>query len=294
MVGEELVKYDGVSAEAPWRLLHCERGAWNTKAAAHRKGDAAGKLLDHDYKVFLTDAALSQQVARKIAEFCNYTGAIQLSLDGLEGNWSTGMGQYGCSLFTKTWYDALSPELRGRVINDASMPKHFTWHIATRYNWGEPWYAGFRQSQTLLRLKYQLFFIRNLIPRMLGWFSLRPETTVADVEWLCARAAGFDAGFALATSFDSKATESSSAVTGLGQRTTAILETIRQWETARQSGAFPESLKPGLQDVNREFRLVASGAGEWDLQPVKPAGPAVRIQARPGVGREHRDGGLLQ
>jgi hypothetical protein len=143
-------------------------------------------------------------------------------------------------------------------------------------------------------LKYQLFFIRNLIPRMLGWFSLRPETTVADVEWLCARAAGFDAGFALATSFDSKATESSSAVTGLGQRTTAILETIRQWETARQSGAFPESLKPGLQDVNREFRLVASGAGEWDLQPVKPAGPAVRIQARPGVGREHRDGGLLQ
>jgi hypothetical protein len=285
MVGEELVKYDGVSAEAPWRLLHCERGAWNTKAAAHRKGDAAGKLLDHDYKVFLTDAALSQQVARKIAEFCNYTGAIQLSLDGLEGNWSTGMGQYGCSLFTKTWYDALSPELRGRVINDASMPKHFTWHIATRYNWGEPWYAGFRQSQTLLRLKYQLFFTRNLIPRMLGWFSLRPETTVADVEWLCARAAGFDAGFALAASFDSKATQSSSAVAGLDQRTTAILETIRQWETARQSGAFPESVKPGLQDVNREFRLVASGAGEWDLQPVKPAGPVVRIQAQPGVGR---------
>lgn len=280
MIGEELVKYDGVSAEAPWQLLKCERGAWGTKAAAHHKGDVLGKLMDHDYKVFLTDAALSQEVARKIAEFCNYTGAIQLSLDGLEGNWSTGMGQYGCSLFTKTWYDALSPELRGHVINDASMPKHFTWHIATRYNWGEPWYAGFRQSQTLYRMKNQLFFSRNLIPHMLGWFSLRAETKVEDVEWLCARAAGYDAGFALATSFDSKATQTSSDVEGVDQKKTAILDVIDQWETARQSKAFPETLKPELQDVNREFHLAAVGAGEWDLQPVKPAGPVVRIKAR--------------
>lgn len=285
MVGEELVKYDGVSAEAPWRLLKCQRGAWGTKAAAHRKGDDAGKLLDHDYKVFLTNAALSQEVARKIAEFCNYTGAIQLSLDGLEGNWSTGMGQYGCSLFTKTWYDALSPELRGRVINDASMPKHFTWHIATRYNWGEPWYAGFRQSQTLMRLKYQLFFTRNMIPRMLGWFSLREETTVADAEWLCARAAGFDAGFALATSFESKATQSSSDVAGVDKNKAAILDAIKQWETARQSDAFPESVKPELQDVDREFHLAAVKAGEWELQPVKPLGPVMRIKARPGLTR---------
>ena len=33
--------------------------------------------------------------ARNVATFCNYTGARQLSFDGLEGNWSGGMGQYG-------------------------------------------------------------------------------------------------------------------------------------------------------------------------------------------------------
>ena len=145
------------------------RGA--RKPPRTEKGDAVGKLMDHEYKVFLTDAALAQEVARNIAAFCNHTGATQLSFDGLEGNWSTGMGQYGRTLFTKAWYDALTPESRGRVINDASNPHHFTWHIATRYNWGEPWYAGFRQSQTLYRLKNQLFYTRNLIPRMLGWFS---------------------------------------------------------------------------------------------------------------------------
>jgi len=280
VIGEELVAYESVSAEAPWRLTKCRRGAWGTKAVGHRSGEAVGKLMDHDYKVFLTDAALSQEVARNIAAFCNHTGAIQLSFDGLEGNWSTGMGQYGCSLFTKAWYDALKPELRGRIINDASNPHHFTWHVATRYNWGEPWYAGFRQSQTLYRLKNQLFYTRNLIPRMLGWFAVRAETTPEDAEWLCARAAGYDAGFALATSFDSKATQGSGDVAEVDKRRAAIFDVINQWETARLSGAFPASVKPDLQDVNREFHLVAVGAGEWELQPASLAGPAVRIKAR--------------
>ena len=280
VIGEELVEYDSVSAAAPWRLMRCRRGAWGTKAAAHRKGDAAGKLMDHSYKVFLTDAALSEEVARRIAAFSNHTGAIQLSLDGLEGNWSTGMGQYGRTLFTVAWYDALKPELRGHVINEASNPGHFNWHIATRYNWGEPWYAGFRQSQTLYRLKNQLFYTRNLIPRMLGWFAVRAETTPEDAEWLCARAAGYDAGFALAASFDSKATQSSGDVAGMDKKKAAIFEVINQWETARLSGAFPESLKAELQDVNREFHLVAVGPGEWELQPANPAGPAVRIRGK--------------
>ncbi len=280
-IGEELIRYDAVSASAPWRLLNCRRGAWGTQAAAHRKGDPVGKLMDHDYKVFLTDAALSEEVARRIAAFCNYTGAAQLSFDGLEGNWSTGMGQYGRSLFTKTWYDALAPHLRGRIINDASNPAHFTWHIATRYNWGEPWYAGFRQSQTLYRLKNQLFYTRNLIPRMLGWFAVRQETTPEDAEWLCARAAGYDAGFALATSFRSMATQTSGDVSGIDPNKGAIFDIVRQWETARQSGAFPQGLKPALQDVNREFHLTAVAPGEWDLEPFNPAGPPVRIKARP-------------
>ena len=277
VIGEESVVYESVSTEAPWRLMKCGRGAWGTKAAAHKKGEGVGKLMDHSYKVFLTDASLSQEVARNIAAFCNHTGAVQLSLDGLEGNWSTGMGQYGRTLFTVAWYNALKPERRGSVINDASNPGHFNWHIATRYNWGEPWYAGFRQSQTLYRLKNQLFYTRNLIPRMLGWFAVRAETSPEDAEWLCARAAGYDAGFALATSFESKANQNSGDVARVDEKKLAIFEVVKQWETARRSGSFPERVKPQLQDVNREFRLVAVGPGEWDLVPMRPAGPPVRI-----------------
>lgn len=279
VIDDELIQYESVSSQAPWRLLKCTRGAFGTVASSHKSGAAVARLLDHDYKVFLTDTSLSIEAAGNLARFCNHTGAQQTSLDGLEGNWSTGMGQYGCSLFTKTWWDKMRPEIREAFINDASMPHHFTWHIATRYNWGEPWYAGFRQSQTMLRMKNQVLYTRNLIPRMLGWFSIRKETTLEDAEWLGARSAGFDAGFALAISFESQAQQAAASGVTLAPDKLAILDAIRRWETARQSGAFPASLKASLQDVTREFHLEEVSSNEWELQPINPPGPAVRIKS---------------
>ena len=272
VIGEELVRYGSVSAEAPWRLLDCRRGSWGTTAAAHAANASVGKLMDHGYKVFLTDAELTQEVARNIAKLCNHTGARQISLDGLEGAWSTGYGQYGRTLFTKAWYDALSPELRGQVINDASNPGHFNWHIYTRMNWGEPWYAGFRESQTLYRFKNQVYFERNFMPHMLGWFALRPDTSIEDAEWLLARAAGFDAGFALAASLASTAQLEADASSADAARqfgaTPVILAAIQQWETARIAGAFPAPVKAALRDNRREFHLEAAGAGRWRLYEV--------------------------
>jgi hypothetical protein len=177
-------------------------------------------------------------------------------------------------------YDALKPELQCHIINDASNAHHFTWHIATRYNWGEPWYAGFRESQTLYRLKNQLYFTRNLMPRMLGWFSVRQDTSIQDAEWLCARAAGYDAGFALATSFGSQAKQASAAVDTKQTANNQVFDAICQWEAARQTGAFPESVKKDLRDVDREFHLSAVGPGEWDLNPTKPSGPPLRVYSR--------------
>ena len=268
-IGDELIRYGSVSESAPWRLLECRRGAWGTAPAAHAAGDTVAKLMDHGYQVFLTDAGLSQEVARTIARLCNLTGARQLSFDGLEGNWSTGLGQYGRTLFTQAWYDALSPELRGQVINDASNPGHFNWHVHTRMNWGEPWYAGFRESQTLYRFKNQLYFERNLMPRMLGWFALRPDTSLEDAEWLLARAAGFNAGFTLAASLAStaqlEADPNAAAAARRFGAVPAILEAVKQWETARMARAFPDAVRAALRDNTREFHLEPVGENRWNL-----------------------------
>jgi hypothetical protein len=252
-------------------------------AAAHPQGAPVAKLMDHGYKVFLTNADLAIEVARTIAQLCNQASVHKISMDGLEGNWSTGHGQYGRILFTQAWYEALSPELRGTVRNDASNPAHFNWHINTYYNWGEPWYAGFRESQTLYRFKNQMFYTRNLLPRMLGWFALRANTTLADTEWLLARSAGYDAGFALATSMEYTGNQvAATAPAGRTKEMADILAAIKQWETARLAGAFPAEIKAQLRDNQREFHLEPIGPGQWDLYPLDHGqrGTPVRLNVK--------------
>ncbi|MCC5937103.1 MAG: hypothetical protein JJU34_07465 [Lunatimonas sp.] len=260
LIGDEIIRYDEVSDSQPWRLLGCIRGAYGTTASAHRKGESVGKLMDHGYKVFLSDAALSEKIAITLANLFNETGLLQISFDGLEGVWSTGMGQYARALFTKTWYDHLHPDIQGRVINDASNPSHFNWHINTRYNWGEPWYAGFRESQTQYRLMNQDFYRRNLLPSMLGWFSMNSQTSIEDTEWLLARAAGFDAGFAFNVNLHQVAENKASE---------AIFQAINTWETARMSGAFTKEQKLRMEDIKNEFHLEPVGANEWKLYQYK-------------------------
>jgi hypothetical protein len=277
VAGHELIQYRAVSEEEPWRLLDAVRGAFGTTASAHGAGDSIALLADHGYRVFLTDADLGREMATTIAELFNETGLRQISFDGVEGNQSTAMGNYGEILFTSTWYDQLSDDIKGHYIADASRTSHYFWHIYTRMNWGEPWYAGFRESQTEYRLKNQPYFRRNLMPGMLGWFKMTTETTIEDVEWMLARSAAFDAGYAFVTSFD--------ALEGNGF-TDRILDAIGMWERARMAGAFSAEQQRAMEDPSREFHLSANGE-EWDLTEVFPhilrAEPGAR---QPGAPRE--------
>jgi hypothetical protein len=259
VVGDEIIRYGKITESAPWKLLDCERGAFGSKATPHALNDSIGKLMDHGYKVFLGNHELDQEIANTIARLFNETGLMQISFDGLEGCWSEGMGDYGKQLFTKTWFDNLKPELKGHVINDASNPGHFFWHIYTRMNWGEPWYAGFRESQLQLRLKNQQFYRRNLMPSMLGWFSLRPETTPEDIEWMLALGAGYDAGFGLSTSLETMRRHG---------KKDEMLALIKTWETARLAGVFSKEQKERMRSLQNEFHLEANGNNGYLLTPV--------------------------
>lgn len=257
VLGNELIRYGSVSEVAPWRLLDCQRGAFGTAAAAHPAGAEISKLLDHGYKVFLTDADLTIEMSETLAELYNKTGLRQISFDGLEGNRSTGLGTYGESLMPYTWYNALIPELKDHLIIDASRTTHFFWHIYSRMNWGEPWYAGFRESQTQYRFNNQAYFQRNFMPGMLGWFRMTAETSLEDMEWMLAKSAGYAAGYALVA--DAK----SIAQNG---KTDLILEKVGDWEQLRLSQAFSEDQKTAMRDNDREFTLHKIDAQTWNWQ----------------------------
>jgi hypothetical protein len=248
MIGSELVRYGRVSDEAPWMLLDCQRGAFGTTAVAHQQGATVAKLMDHPYRVFLADYELQQEIAVRLAELFNRTGLNHLDFDGHEGCHASGQGDFAVEMFAKTFYDHVDHF----VHNGTSNSRPFYWHINTCCNWGEPWYGGFRSSMAEYRINNQVMLERNWMPMMLGWFQLTPETTLADIEWLMARSAGYDSGFALTTS--------RSALTQ-NPLTPVLLDTIREWEALRMQGAFSDRQREAMRDTTEEFHLVKSSEG---------------------------------
>ena len=226
----------------------------------YKASEPISKLLDHPYNVFLTDADLTKEMSKTLAELYNQTGLRQISFDGLEGNRSTGLGTYGESLMPYTWYNNLSDDLKNHLIIDASRTTHFFWHIYSRMNWGEPWYAGFRESQVEYRFNNQAYFKRNFMPGMLGWFKMTPETSIEDMEWMLARSAGYDAGYALVADLEIVAENANSD---------KILELIGDWEKLRISDSFTEAQKEVMRDNTKEFSIEKVGFDEWNWQELQ-------------------------
>jgi hypothetical protein len=125
------------------------------------------------------------------------------------------------------------------------------------------------------RINNQAFCERNYIPKMLGWYLLTPTTCLSDMEWMLARAAGFDAGFALATSPTSLRRN---------PETARLLDALREWENARRSGAFPAGLREQLRNPKREFHLEPIAAGAWDIFPFhdSPEFTHAQVERQPG------------
>jgi len=259
VINDEIIRYDAISESKPWVLTNCVRGAFGTKASSHQEGSRIGKLFDHGYKVFLGNVELNKEIAESIANFMNKTGVRMIDFDGLEGTGSTGMGNYAEALFAQQWYNGLDENIKNHFLLGASRTGHYFWHLYSRMNWGEPWYAGFRESQTQYRLDNQKYYKRNLMPGMLGWFKMTPSTTVEDIEWLMARSAGYDAGFSFVTGL--KTLEENG-------NTEDIFKILNTWETARLKDLFTETQKEKLKNIDTEFDLKTTSNGKLILTEI--------------------------
>ncbi len=273
VIGEELIRYKAVSKTEPWALLGCERGAFGTKRAAHPAGASVGKLIDHPYEVFFPTLEMQDEIAANLARWFNETGVSQLDFDGREGCLASGQGDYAQDRFAQVFFDHLDHG----VVNGTSTSSPYYWHINTYCNWGEPWYGGFRESMQEYRIRNQALFERNYVPNMLGWYRLTATTSLAEMEWMLARAAGFGAGFAMSTTLDELRKNPDSGL---------LLDTIREWEAARRSGAFSAEQRARLKDATREFHLSPAGRAGWLLYPYHDSAalsymPAAREAGQP-------------
>ena len=270
-IGKEIIRYRTVTATAPYQLLNCQRGAFSTHISTHKKGDKAGKLMDHPYGVFFPNIDLDKEIARNLAKIFNETGISQMDFDGSEGSLSCGQGDYGVEVFAKEFYDNLDHT----VINGTSNSEPFYWHINNYCNWGEPWYGGFNESMQQYRIDNQGLFDRNYLPHMLGWYLLTANTTLSEMEWMLARAAGYDAGFAMVVRYnDAKK----------NKNTEQLLDAINNWETVRRLHAFTAEQKERLKNPKNEFHLERESVSAWNLYQYHVSDPFIheKIIKQPG------------
>ncbi len=255
LIGNEIIRYQAVSGdgEKPARLLNCVRGAFGTKAVPHAKGEAVKKLMDHPYKTLFPDWPMQEDLIGNLARFFNETGVSHMDFDGHEGTCYLGRGDYGRDHFAETFLSKVDHV----VVNGSSNMAHYYWHGNSYANWGEPWYASFRESQTQRRFEIQPFLERNYLPNMLGWFLMTPDTRVEDIEWMLARAAGYRAGYAFVAEFESFEKN---------PETDAIIEAIRTWEEAKRLGVFSDEQRARLKDPERDFHLEKTGDARWALR----------------------------
>ncbi len=270
-IGSELIRYKSVSNTAPYLLLDCQRGAFGTVKSEHQAGEQVGKLFDHSYKVFFPNLEMQREVAKNITNLMNETGVDHLDLDGHEGALASGQGDYALELFAKDVYD----QVKHDFIIGTSLSKTFYWHIGSYYNWGEPWYGGFKESMQQYRIDNQGLFDRNYMPHMLGWYLLADNTTLPEMEWMLSRAAGYNAGFAMVAR---------PAALRKNPLSNQLLDAIREWESARNGNAFSKAQQENLKNSKNEFHLEKRDEGKWTLHQyaMSPVFTREKFERQPG------------
>jgi hypothetical protein len=253
LIGNEIIRYQEVTKEKPYTLINCVRGAYDTKPSAHKKGNQVKKLMDFPYRTLFPDWKMQDQMIQNLADFFNETGVSHMDFDGHEGACYTGRGDYAINYFA----DEFLKKVNHLVVNGSSNINHYYWNHNSYINWGEPWYASFRESQSEHRFRLQPFFDRNYMPNMLGWFLVNSDTQVEDVEWMMSVAAGYNAGYALVLRYNAYKEN---------PHIDKIIETIVLWEEAKNMRIFSDAQRTAMKNPANDFSLRKLSGNKWSLQ----------------------------
>ncbi|WP_419992737.1 Ig domain-containing protein [Streptomyces boninensis] len=263
-IGDEFVEYATVTQSGSgdkWELTGVKRAQWGSSAAAHAAGDTAARVLVNSYNGAIGGEAIIREIADRLATAWNTTGIRASSYDGVESASESGWGAYGMARLVNGTYEGTAR--KDGYITETSRMSSNTWDALTRASWGEvgstSWEQVFINND---------FYRANFLPGMLGWISLKSSEGLVSIEAKMARAASLNAG----VGFQGRVAD----LTEGGDQALRILDAIKQWDMARNLGAFSDAQKERLRDTNKNWHLsVVTADKEWKLQRVDADGAAV-------------------
>ncbi|MGW1086237.1 NEW3 domain-containing protein [Streptomyces sp. NPDC002596] len=270
VIDGEVVTYGAASQVGDeCQVTGVDRHSWGTAAAAHASSDTVARLPQNAYGGALGGLGILKDISARFSTIWNTTGIMSMSYDGLESSSESGWGPYGIAKLVNDTYK--QTEAKDGFVTETSRMTSNTWDALTRSSWGEV--GSTSMNQVFIN---NAFYQKNFLPGMLGWISLHGSDSQLSVENKLARGAGLNAGAGFQSSVGS--------LTNGGDHAKMLLDTIKQWETARNIGAFTEAQKARFRDQSTNWHLTVVKPGEeWSLQQLdgagNPVGPAQTVTA---------------
>lgn len=258
-IGDEFVAYETAQqVGAEWQVTGLRRAQWGSVASSHAAGDRAARVVTNSYGGAIGGRGIIEEISTRLATAWNDTGIMSNSYDGVESASESGWGSYGQARLVNGTYE--KTQAKDGFITETSRMTSNTWDALTRASWGEVGVTS--MNQVFIN---NAFYRANFLPGMLGWISLRGSESLLSIESVLARGAGLNAGAGFQGSV--------AGLTANGEHGELVLDAIKQWETARNLGAFTEAQKARLRDRSTNWHLTVVKPGkEWSLQELDARG----------------------
>lgn len=299
-IGNEIIEFSGVNGTPPYKFTGLKRGACNTMVSSSRAGENVYHLREM-FGRFVPDpeSALFDTIAAKTAAIvskCDFDG---IYFDAIDGSDILG-GEENFWYYGTKFIFEVARRLERPVGMEMSSMSHHWWHYRSRWQaWDRPvrGYKRFIDIHTAAIKSTRLFLpqkiksnenehglwrghaplidryagVENgglLLPLHLGWWGNQtwnpPQvepTFPDDVEYLCCKMIGNNAGLSMLGGVDQKHLEENPLFSKL-------VEIIRQYEELRHRNYFNDTVRSILRQPGREFTLFREDNGDWNFKPV--------------------------
>jgi len=305
IIDDEIVRYQAVGPEGTWNtFLGCERGAWGTRAAAHKAGAACRHYgVDGCINGYIIDqeTPLLDEATARLAHVFNTCGFDMVYFDGGEDVDRRRFTHY----VSKFQAAAMSKFTKRPILHMGTIMTHNLWHSFTRSGTVDTYTNTIRgrliAGGTWDRLptvkehidnsvRYMLSIREDMMPGELGWFGIWPRSKDFDglqldqIEYLMAKSLAYDAPISLQTSFASMDRH---------PLTPGILEIVRAYETVRAEGKVDEATRARLAQEGVDFVLLRREPGATpefvEVTRVENVGGEADLRALVG----EKDGGAV-